>query len=95
MAHHAAAQTASLTPQEVTVTGNPFGHTERAAITSQLQGDDLTLGAKYTLGEALDGLPGVSSTTLAPTRAGPSSVGWTAIAPARCKTAVPVWTRPA
>jgi hypothetical protein len=48
MGHHAVAQTASLTLQEVTVTGNPLGRTERVAPTSQVQGDDLTLRANDT-----------------------------------------------
>lgn len=56
----ASAQSSSL--NEVTITGNPLGRSELVAPTTQLQGDDLTLRARPTLGETLDGLPGVSST---------------------------------
>ena len=67
----ASAQTAPPTLKEVTVTGNPLGSTDLVAPTSQLQGDDLTLRAKPTLGETLDGLPGVSSTYFGPNASRP------------------------
>lgn len=71
LATTAAAQTAVPTLQEVTVTGNPLGRADLAAPTTRLQGDELTLRAKPTLGETLDGLPGVSSTYFGPNASRP------------------------
>lgn len=71
LATTAAAQTAAPTLQEVTVTGNPLGRADLAAPTTRLQGDELTLRAKPTLGETLDGLPGVSSTYFGPNASRP------------------------
>ncbi len=66
-----AAQTAAPTLKEVTVTGNPLGGNDVVSPTTQLKGDDLTLRAKSTLGETLDGLPGVSSTYFGPNASRP------------------------
>lgn len=52
-------------PDQV-ITANPLGEVQPAAPSSVLQGDDLTLRQKGSLGETLDGLPGVSSTWFGP-----------------------------
>lgn len=52
-------------PDQV-ITANPLGEVQPAAPNSVLQGDDLTLRQKGSLGETLDGLPGVSSTWFGP-----------------------------
>jgi len=65
----ALAQTASL--QEVTVTGNPLGSSDLTAPATQLSGTELLLRAKTTLGETLDGTPGVSSTYFGPNASRP------------------------
>jgi len=51
---------------EVVVTGNPLRSTELAAPVSVLSGDELTLRRASSLGETLNGLPGVSSTWFGP-----------------------------
>ncbi len=56
---------------EVTVTGNPLGSETVVAPAAQLSGDDLTLRTRSTLGETLDGLPGVSSTYFGPNASRP------------------------
>lgn len=56
---------------EVTVTGNPLGSTELTVPATQLGGDALLLRQKSTLGETLDGLPGVSSTYFGPNASRP------------------------
>ena len=56
---------------EVTVTGNPLGSAETVAPAAQLSGEGLTLRAKPTLGETLDGLPGVSSSYFGPNASRP------------------------
>ncbi|SDK13263.1 iron complex outermembrane recepter protein [Pseudomonas delhiensis] len=48
------------------ITANPLGEVQPAAPSSVLQGDALTLRQKGSLGETLDGLPGVSSTWFGP-----------------------------
>ncbi len=60
------AQSDPGTLKEVTVTGNPLGTAEPVAPTTRLEGDELTLRRKGTLGQTLDGLPGVSSTYFGP-----------------------------
>lgn len=55
---------AELQPQ--VITANPLGEVQPAAPSSVLQGDELTLRQKGSLGETLDGLPGVSSTWFGP-----------------------------
>ncbi len=62
----ASAQEAAPTLKEITVTGNPLGATELIAPTTSLSGDNLLLRSQSTLGETLDGLPGVSSSYFGP-----------------------------
>jgi iron complex outermembrane receptor protein len=65
------AQSAPLSLQEVTVTGNPLGGSDLIAPATQLSGTDLLLRTKTTLGETLDGTPGVSSTYFGPNASRP------------------------
>ncbi len=65
----ASAQTATL--QEITVTGNPLGATDSIAPTAVLQGNALLLRSQSTLGETLDGMPGVSSSYFGPNASRP------------------------
>ena len=65
------AQTAPDTLEKVIVTGNPLGSTEIASPVSVLSGDALVLKRASTLGETLNGLPGVSSTSFGPNAARP------------------------
>src|SRR5512145_1108433 len=51
---------------QVLVTGNPFGTPQLARSASVLSGDALTLRREGTLGETLNGLPGVSATGFGP-----------------------------
>nr|WP_312379260.1 TonB-dependent receptor [Delftia acidovorans] len=67
----AAAQGQEVALPEVTITGNPLGRTEMAAPTTRLLGEEFTLRARSTLGETLDGLPGVSSTYFGPNASRP------------------------
>ena len=53
-----------LEPQ--VITANPLGDASPAAPSSVLQGDQLTLRQKGSLGETLNGTPGVSSTWFGP-----------------------------
>ncbi|MBK9682980.1 MAG: TonB-dependent receptor [Rubrivivax sp.] len=53
-------------PASVVVTGNPLGAKDLATPASVLTGKDLVLRRGSTLGETLDGLPGVSSTYFGP-----------------------------
>ncbi len=57
--------------KEITVTGNPLGSSELITPATQLSGDALLLRKKSTLGETLDGLPGVSSTYFGPNASRP------------------------
>ncbi|WP_323122100.1 TonB-dependent receptor [Burkholderia alba] len=50
----------------VFVTANPLGDTDLIAPTASLSGDALTLRRADSLGETLNGLPGVSTTTYGP-----------------------------
>lgn len=50
----------------ITVTGNPLGVADAVAPTTVLSGDALTLRSGTTLGETLDGSPGVASTYFGP-----------------------------
>lgn len=59
----------SLAP--VVVTGNPLGATELIAPAEQYSGEALLLRSKSTLGETLDGTPGVSSTYFGPNASRP------------------------
>lgn len=67
---HARAQAAAVPPPAslapVLVTGNPLGSDRVAVPSSVLAGDGLVLRRASTLGETLDGLPGVSSTWFGP-----------------------------
>ncbi len=56
---------------EVTVTGNPLGADAVVTPAAQLSGDGLTLRTQSTLGQTLDGLPGVSSTYFGPNASRP------------------------
>ena len=67
--HAARAQVASLPP--VTVTANPLGARELMVPAQQYSGEDLLLRSKTTLGETLDGTPGVSSTYFGPNASRP------------------------
>lgn len=55
----------------VTVTGNPLGAAELIVPTVQYSGEDLLLRSQTTLGETLDGTPGVSSTYFGPNASRP------------------------
>ena len=57
--------------KEVTVTGNPLGATDLIAPAAQYSGAGLLLRSKTTLGETLDGVPGVSSTYFGPNASRP------------------------
>lgn len=57
--------------REVTVTGNPLGATELAVPVDSYSGTGLLLRSKSTLGETLDGTPGVSSTYFGPNASRP------------------------
>ena len=67
------AQTAGTTPalKEITISGNPLGATDLIAPSAQYSGDALLLRSKTTLGETLDGTPGVSSTYFGPNASRP------------------------
>jgi iron complex outermembrane receptor protein len=65
----AVAQTQQL--KEVTITGNPLGASDLIAPSIQYSGDALLLRSKTTLGETLDGTPGVSSTYFGPNASRP------------------------
>jgi len=67
----AQAQSAVTSLSEITITGNPLGASELIAPATQLSGTDLLLRAKTTLGETLDGTPGVSSTYFGPNASRP------------------------
>ena len=64
----------TATPGAVTtivITGNPLGRDATASPVSVLAGDGLTLRRAGTLGETLDGLPGVASTWFGPNASRP------------------------
>lgn len=68
-AQAATAQTPQL--KEITITGNPLGAMDLIAPSAQYSGDGLLLRSKTTLGETLDGTPGVSSTYFGPNASRP------------------------
>jgi iron complex outermembrane receptor protein len=74
---HAAAQTPSSAPSpartlaEITVTGNPLGAADAIAPAASYSGPALLLRRGTTLGETLDGAPGVSSTGFGPNASRP------------------------
>ncbi len=63
------------TLQEVTVTGNPLGQVQTIAPASSLSGEELLLKQSATLGDTLQGLPGVSSTYFGPNAGRPTIRG--------------------
>ncbi|UUZ75094.1 TonB-dependent receptor [Polaromonas sp. P1(28)-13] len=67
----ASAQQAAPSLKEVTITGNPLGATDLIAPAAQYSGTGLLLRSKTTLGETLDGLPGISSTYFGPNASRP------------------------
>lgn len=62
----AAAPASSLPAQQVVITGNPLQRDALAQPASVLSGEPLLLRRASTLGETLDGLPGVASTWFGP-----------------------------
>jgi iron complex outermembrane recepter protein len=67
----AAPRPATVTLKEVTVTGNPLGATDLISPAAQYSGQSLLLRSQSTLGETLDGTPGVSSTYFGPNASRP------------------------
>jgi iron complex outermembrane recepter protein len=67
----AMAQSVQAPAQTVVITGNPLGRNALAQPASVLSGDGLALRRASTLGETLDGLPGVSSTWFGPNSSRP------------------------
>jgi iron complex outermembrane receptor protein len=65
------AQAQTPTLKEVTITGNPLGASDLIAPAAQYSGTGLLLRTKTTLGETLDGVPGVSSTYFGPNASRP------------------------
>lgn len=65
------AQTPAPALKEVTITGNPLGATDLIAPAAQYSGAALLLRSKTTLGETLDGVPGVSSSYFGPNASRP------------------------
>jgi iron complex outermembrane recepter protein len=68
-AQSAMAQTPQL--KEIIITGNPLGASDLIAPGAQYSGAGLLLRSKTTLGETLDGTPGVSSTYFGPNASRP------------------------
>ena len=66
-----AARPATVTLKQVTVTGNPLGATDLITPAAQYSGQGLLLRSQSTLGETLDGTPGVSSTYFGPNASRP------------------------
>lgn len=72
LAWPALSQTAGASAlREITVTGNPLGSSDLIAPASQLSGTGLLLRSQSTLGETLNGMPGVSSTYFGPNASRP------------------------
>ena len=57
--------------KDVTVIGNPLGATDPIAPATQYSGDALLLRSQTTLGETLDGTPGISSSYFGPNASRP------------------------
>ena len=72
-AAHAQSPAPAPTPslKEVTITGNPLGATDLIAPAVRYSGEELLFRSKTTLGETLDGVPGVSSTYFGPNASRP------------------------
>ena len=66
-----AAKPATVTLKEVTITGNPLGATDLISPATVYSGQGLLLRSQSTLGETLDGTPGVSSTYFGPNASRP------------------------
>lgn len=60
---------------EITVTGNPLGASDLIAPTTSLANEALLLRSQSTLGETLNGLPGVNSTYFGPNASRPTIRG--------------------
>ncbi len=71
VAQSGATSTAPVTLPTVTVTGNPPGSNELIAPAAAFAGPGLLLRSRSTLGETLDGTPGVSSTYFGPNASRP------------------------
>ena len=71
LAAPATAQTAPAKLPEVTITGNPLGTTDLIAPAEAYSGNALLLRSQSTLGETLDGTPGVSSSYFGPNASRP------------------------
>lgn len=67
----AAVASPALAVEQVIVTGNPLARSELAQPSQVLGGDALTLRRAGTLGDTLDGLPGVSATGFGPNASRP------------------------
>lgn len=65
------AQAQTPTLKDITITGNPLGATDLIAPAAQYSGAGLLLRSKTTLGETLDGVPGVSSSYFGPNASRP------------------------
>ncbi len=89
----AAPAPATRTLDTVVITGNPLGSAQIAAPVSVLSGDGLVLRRGSSLGETLDGLPGVSATYFGPTPSSSSRRNSTAIGCASSAMPVRRWTR--
>lgn len=66
-----AQNTSSSILAPVTVTGNPLGATDLIAPAAQYSGTELLIRSQTTLGETLDGTPGVASTYFGPNASRP------------------------
>ena len=71
----ATAPAQATTLKEITITGNPLGAADLIAPAVSFSGAALLLRSKTTLGETLDGLPGVSSSYFGPNASRPISRG--------------------
>ena len=67
----ASSSSSSAGLKEITITGNPLGATDLVAPAAQYSGEGLLLRSKTTLGETLDGTPGVGSTYFGPNASRP------------------------
>ena len=66
-----APQPATITLKEVTITGNPLGATDLISPAAVYASEGLLLRSQSTLGETLDGTPGISSTYFGPNASRP------------------------
>jgi iron complex outermembrane receptor protein len=62
---------AQTVPSEIIITGNPLGHEQASVPASAMGRSDLLERGQSTLGETLNGLPGVSSTYFGPNASRP------------------------